>query len=142
VSKVLQTFEKPFVYALLAYPAQVDARLVRQSMRVKSSLPTSVRMENKDAPSQPHNVDVSLVDISVAGAMIKADSSLAAIGETLSICISVNFEGTPNQLVLQAKVCHNNKSASGEGYFIGLAFKNLTQNDKLVLHYVTQTAPT
>jgi c-di-GMP-binding flagellar brake protein YcgR len=141
LSKVLQTFEKPFVYALLAYPAQVDARLVRQSMRVKSSLPTTVRLDNKDDPSQSRTLDVSLVDISVAGAMIKADSSLVAIGETLSACITVDFEGTPSQLLLQAKVCHNNKSATGDGYFIGLAFKNLTQNDKLVLHYVTQTTP-
>ena len=142
LSKVLQTFEKPFVYALLAYPAQVDARLVRQSMRVKSSLPTTVRVDNKDDSSHTRTLDVSLVDISVAGAMIKADSSLAAIGETLTACITVNFEGTPSQLELQAKVCHNNKSATSEGYFIGLAFINLTQNDKLVLHYVTQTSPT
>jgi c-di-GMP-binding flagellar brake protein YcgR len=139
LSKVLQTFEKPFVYALLAYPAQVDARLVRQSMRVKSSLPTSVRMDNKETPSETRTLDVTLVDISVAGAMIKADSNLAAIGETITTSITVNFDNTPSQLVLEGRVCHNNKSAADGGYFIGLAFKNLTQHDKLVLHYVIQT---
>lgn len=142
LSKVLQTFEKPFVYALLAYPAQVDAKLVRQSMRVKSSLPTTVRLKNADAPSQTRDLDVTLVDISVAGAMIKAASSLAAIGETITACITVNVDNTITQLALDGKVCHNNKSAPDGSYFIGLAFKNLTQQDKLVLHYVMQTPQT
>ena len=39
VSKVIQTYEKPFVYALLVYPASVDARLVRQSMRTRGLSP-------------------------------------------------------------------------------------------------------
>jgi hypothetical protein len=42
LTKVLQTFEKPFAYALLAYPAQVDARKVRQSMRTKTSWPSKI----------------------------------------------------------------------------------------------------
>lgn len=142
LSKVLQTFEKPFVYALLAYPAQVDAKLVRQSMRVKSSLPTTVRLKNADTPSQTRDLDVTLVDISVAGAMIKAASSLAAIGETITVCITVNFDNTTTQLALDGRVCHNNKSAADGSYFMGLAFKNLTPQDKLVLHYVIQAPQT
>ena len=141
LSKVLQTFEKPFVYALLAYPAHVDARLVRQSMRVKSSLPTTVRLANKQNPSQIQTQDVALVDISVAGAMIKASSSLAAIGEVITACITASFDNVPTRLILEGKVCHNNKSATDDSYYIGMAFRNLTQHDKLVLHYVTQSSP-
>lgn len=44
ISKVLQTYEKPFVYALLAYPTQVDARQVRQSLRTKTSWPVTVQL--------------------------------------------------------------------------------------------------
>jgi c-di-GMP-binding flagellar brake protein YcgR len=138
LSKVLQTFEKPFVYALLAYPAHVDARLVRQSMRVKVSLPTTVRFADKKNASQPQTLNVALVDLSIAGAMIKASSGIATIGEVVSVCITANFDHTPTQLVLECTICHNNKSPSEDYFFIGMAFKNLTQNDKLVLHYLTQ----
>jgi c-di-GMP-binding flagellar brake protein YcgR len=132
LSKVLQTFEKPFVYALLAYPAQVDARLVRQSMRTKTSWPTQVREPGGD-------VEVALVDISVAGAMIKASSNLAAVGAPLKVVMDVTVDGGPMQLILDAKVCHVNKGTHEDAHFIGMAFQNLTREDKLALFYLTQT---
>lgn len=134
LSKVLQTFEKPFVYALLAYPAQVDARLVRQSMRTKVSWPTRVAGADGE-------MDVTLVDISASGAMIKAPATLAAIGAPLNLVMEVAVDGSPMLLRVSAVVCHNNKALYEDAYVIGVAFKNLSQQDKLVLHYLTQTAP-
>jgi c-di-GMP-binding flagellar brake protein YcgR len=139
LSKVLQTFEKPFVYALLAYPAQVDARQVRQSMRTKTSCPTWVRLPSAPNAIENSDIEVTLVDISVAGAMIKAPVGIAAIGDVIHVKMEVNFENSPITLQLTAAICHNNKTSAGDGYFIGMAFKNLSQNDKLVLHYMTQT---
>lgn len=139
LSKVLQTFEKPFVYALLAYPAQVDARLVRQSMRVKRSLPTTLRLPDKGNPSVVHTLDATLVDISIAGAMIQTASAVAAIGETIALCVTAMLDNAPTHLVLDGKICHNNRASGADEFFIGLAFKNLTQHDKLVLHYIIQT---
>ncbi len=132
LSKVLQTFQKPFAYALLAYPAQVDATLVRQSMRTKTTWPTTVDVPGKDA------LDATLVDISLQGAMIKADSALATVGDVVTLGIDVIFDNTPVQLNLSASICHNNRASNESAYYVGLAFKNLTQHDKLVLHFVTQ----
>ncbi len=137
LSKVLQTFEKPFAYALLAYPAQVDAHLVRQSMRVKTSCPTQVLTSGAREA-----LEVQLVDISMSGAMIKSPSALAAIGDTLTIVLHVLFEGAPFDLHLQAKVCHSNKASIEEAYFLGMSFQNASQQDRLVLNYLTQTAAT
>ncbi len=139
ISKVLQIFQKPFAYALLAYPAQVDATLVRQSMRTKSNWPTTVQVpgKNGDAAAQPMETD--LVDISLQGAMIKTDSALATVGDIVTLDIAVTFDNTPVHLKLAAAICHNNRSSNEPVYYIGLAFKNLTQYDKLVLHFVTQT---
>lgn len=145
LSKVLQTFEKPFIYALLAYPSQVDARLVRQSMRIKTSWPTQVHVASKDPAAKAQTLEVTLVDISMSGAMVKAPTALAAIGENLGLDISIIFDNSPVELRLTGKVCHNNRANGEDAYCIGLAFKDLTQNDKLVLHYVTQvpqSAPT
>jgi c-di-GMP-binding flagellar brake protein YcgR len=140
LSKVLQTFEKPFAYALLAYPAKVDAKLVRQSMRTKCSWPTTVSAPKPAGDGQTLSVD--LIDLSVSGAMIKAANSLAAIGSNIKVTMSVNVDNAPVELHLSASVCHNNRATYEEAHFIGLAFKGLTPHDKLVLNYLTQGSST
>ena len=138
LSKVLQTFQKPFAYALLAYPAQVDATLVRQSMRTKTTWPTTVEVPAKEAQPAKGPLDATLVDISLQGAMIKTDSALATVGDLVTVGIDVIFDNTPVQLNLSASICHNNRASNEAAFYIGLAFKDLTQHDKLVLHFVTQ----
>ena len=142
LSKVLQTFQKPFAYALLAYPAQVDATLVRQSMRTKTSWPSTVHVPPKTGSADIGPQEASLVDISLQGAMIKTSSALATVGDMVTLGLTVTFDNTPVQLSLAASICHNNRGANDASFYIGLAFKNLTQHDKLVLHYITQTRAT
>lgn len=142
VSKVLQTFEKPFAYALLAYPADVDARKVRQSMRTRASWPTTVRTTAPEGSATAQTLGASLVDISMQGAMISTPSTLAAIGDTIHINIAAMVEEVATNLPLTATICHNNKSKDGDCYYIGMAFKNLSQQDKLVLHYLTKMPQT
>ena len=139
LSKVLQTFQKPFAYALLAYPAQVDARLVRQSMRTKTSWPTTVHVPAKDARPDSGPMEATLVDISMHGAMIKTDSALATVGDMVTLNMVVTFDDAPTPLTLAASICHNNRSAKDPAFYIGLAFRNLTQQDKLLLNFATQT---
>lgn len=133
LSKVLQTFEKPFVYALLAYPALVDARLVRQSMRVKMTWPTRVTV-----PGQIP-VDASLVDLSAAGAMVTTAQALAGVGELLTLELVLKVDDSPVALALQAKVCHSNRLATDDTVCTGLAFVGATAQDKMALGYVTQS---
>jgi len=140
LSKVLQTFEKPFAYALLAYPAQVDARTVRQSMRTKTCWPTRVKLPESSGGAQGAILDVTLLDLSLQGAMIEASSPLGTIGDVIGIQMNVQVDETPAILNVSARICHNNKSSSSQAHFIGLAFKDVTQQDKLLLHYLTQTA--
>lgn len=137
LSKVLQTFEKPFAYALLAYPAQVDARLVRQSMRIKCSWPTTLAAPQTDGSILTTNVE--LIDLSISGAMVKASDGLAAIGTNINMTLSVLVDKAPVDLYLNAGICHNNRATYDDAYFIGLAFKGLTPHDKLVLSYLTQS---
>ena len=140
LSKVLQTFEKPFAYALLAYPAQVDARLVRQSMRTKTSWPTRVQLGGNATVPVAQTVDASLLDLSLQGAMLEAPTGLGTIGDVIGVQMHVQVDGSPAILNLAARICHNNKSVSANSYYIGLAFKDVNQQDKLMLHYLTQNA--
>ena len=137
VSKVLQTFQRPFAYALLAYPRHIDARLVRQSIRVRSAWPTKVLLAGK-AGVEAQAIDVRLIDLSMQGAMISASSALAGIGDSLVLHIAVRMDDSEIALQLTGTVCHNNRSAKDGNYFIGLAFRNLSQNDKLALNFATQ----
>lgn len=142
LSKVLQTFEKPFAYALLAYPAEVDARQVRQSMRTKTSWPTTAKPLATAATTEAAAIDVTLVDISMSGAMIKSPTAIANIGSTIILGISVVFDDTPIELTISGRVCHSNQSTNDGFFYIGTAFNNLTQHDKLVLHFVTKNPQT
>jgi c-di-GMP-binding flagellar brake protein YcgR len=135
LSKVLQTFEKPFAYALLAYPAKVDAKLVRQSMRTKCSWPSTVAVLQPAGDTQTTAVD--LIDLSISGAMIKAANSVAAIGTQITLTMAIVVDKDSTDLQLKASVCHNNRATYEDAYFIGLAFKGLTAQDKLVLNYLT-----
>ncbi len=136
LSRVLQTFEKPFAYALLAYPGEVDARRVRQSLRTKTSWPSRVFVPNSTTAA----LDVTLIDISNSGAMIKTDAPLAAIGADIELLMDVNVDGSIHALHLRASVCHNNRGAESGEHFIGMAFRGLTPQDKLVLNYATQNS--
>jgi c-di-GMP-binding flagellar brake protein YcgR len=142
LSKVLDIFEKPFAYALLAYPAAVDARMVRQSMRTKTSWPTTAQAVGKDGAATGQPVQGTLVDISLQGAMISSPAPLAVVGDTIKINIAAVVEDVATNLTLSAAVCHNNKSKTGDNYFVGMAFKNVTHQDKLVLHYLTKSPQT
>ncbi|MDP3701783.1 MAG: PilZ domain-containing protein [Hylemonella sp.] len=132
ISKVLQTYDKPFVYALLAYPNQVDARQVRQSMRTKTRWPVTVQ-------SAALNQHGQLLDISMQGTMFSTAETVAAVGKTIGISILTEVEGEPATLTLKATVCHSHKAQDGASHFTGVAFQGLTQQDKLVLHYLTKT---
>jgi len=138
VSKVLQVFDSPFVYALLAYPSQTDVRTVRQSMRTKTSWPITAQALPKHGVAIGELLLGSLVDISPQGAMLCLPASLATVGDAVRIVIEALVENVPTRLTLSAVICHNNKSKTDETYFAGVAFRNLTQEDKLLLHYLTK----
>lgn len=139
LSRVLQTFEKPFAYALLAYPPAVDARLVRRSMRTKVSWPCSVRvLDDRHAPAE----EAILVDLSCYGAMIRMHGALAGIGTQLELRLQVQIEHASVELLIAAKICHNNRAAYEDAHFIGMAFHGLSAQDQKVLSHLASHAAT
>ncbi len=136
ISKVLQTFEKPFAYALLVYPALVDAKLVRQSMRTKVSWPARVQLAGDS-----ERRDVILVDLSPQGAMIRCATPLGAVGDTLVLTLDGRVDDVAITLELNAVLCHHSRPPGLESFIAGMAFRNLRREDKLALYCLTQTAP-
>lgn len=134
ISKVLQTFQKPFVYALLVYPSQVEARRVRQAMRTRVSWPASVAVPSTNGRGED-SFAVDLIDLSDSGAMIRSQKPVAAVGQDITLGLAVSVDEDLYELIVSATVCHNNHCANEEGCIVGMAFKGLTSQDKLVLQY-------
>lgn len=125
-SRVLQMFTDPFAYALLEYPDTVEARAVRKAMRMKALLP---------ARAKPHGLDdsftVILVDLSVAGALIRSPQSLGNTGDQIDLNFALDVENSTVELRLAAQIAHTAEGT--DGIRVGLMFRNLEQNDRLAL---------
>jgi len=132
LGKVLQTFEKPFAYALISYPAHVDAKQVRQSLRTKVAWPAVIR-SGQVADIQP----VTLVDLSVHGAMVRSPGPLGTVGSALTLELNGRMDSTPVTVQLNAQVCHHSRPPGQDAYIAGMAFKDVSESDKLKLHYLT-----
>ncbi len=131
---VLQTFDAPFAYALLAYPAAVRARKVRQAARMKVSLQASVRVPGNGAA-----VPATIQDLSLFGAMLHSPIEVGGVGAPLQIDVEFMFEIEPARLSLASIVRHSHRAESG-GLHVGVSFRDVSTDDKLLLHYLAYSA--
>lgn len=131
-SRVTQIFTEPFVYALLNPPAEVQALQVRQALRMKTTWPAQVLCAGASAP-----VDTTILDLSVAGAMVKTFEALGNINNTVKLSLSVKVENKRTDMLLAARICYSLPAADGQGFQTGLQFMELTQNEWLALHYLS-----
>ena len=136
LTRVIQTFDKPFVYALLEYPALSDARRVRQSMRIQTSFPASARLT--ESPDQSDETSVTVMDISDTGALIKSPILFTEVGEHIYLTMSADIDGEANEITVQSRIAHSRLSSTQDSYLIGLAFKNVKAHDKMVLHFLSR----
>lgn len=126
----LNVFKAPFSHALFAYPATVSAKKVRKSMRMKTALPATISPRGDNNPLQ-----VSIIDLSVSGAMILSPRSLGVIGSLLDLAFPIKIDDAGDSLDIVVKLCHNTPAEDGQRK-IGLSFENLSQEHKLLLNYV------
>jgi hypothetical protein len=123
------TFKEPaYAYAVLSFPEVVEARKVRNALRIKTSLPAAATLAGSDI-AHP----VTLVDLSIDGALVRSSSALGAIGDLVTLDFSMSSELGPAHLVTLARVCHSNEDASDESFLAGLLFENISAADRLAL---------
>lgn len=126
---VLNVFKAPFAHALFAYPEVVKARQVRKAMRMKTALPATLSPYGKKSP-----LKVSIVDLSVDGAMISSPGFLGGVGSLFDLVFPVKYDDVDIQLDIVAKLRHRS-GAEDEGGRIGLSFENVSREHKLLLSY-------
>ncbi len=128
-TSALNVFTAPFAHALFAYPATVSARKVRKSMRLKTAVPATIAPRGDDNPLQ-----VSIIDLSVSGAMILSPRSLGVIGSLFDLAFPIKIDDAGANLNIVAKLRHNTPAEDGQRK-MGLSFENLSQEHKLLLNY-------
>lgn len=131
-SQAIQVFTTPVTYAMLAYPGTVGAREVRKMIRTKVSLRATASLHGKNIPHE-----VTLVDVNVAGAKMATLARIGPPGELVNLAFAVEIDKNKVDMELLSTIRYTTKSDSGgEGYSIGVEFKDLTRDNQLVLHYL------
>jgi c-di-GMP-binding flagellar brake protein YcgR len=125
----LNVFKAPFAHVLFAYPATAKAKKVRDSMRMKTALPATI-----SPCGQNNQLEVSIIDLSAAGAMILSPRSLGVIGGLFDLAFPIKFDDVHSNINIVAKLRHSNHT-DNDRRKIGLSFENLSREHKLLLNY-------
>ncbi len=131
VSKVIQafdfTFREPYyAYAVLSWPESVQARKVRNSLRIRTSLQATLTgVVTREA--QP----VTIVDLSAEGALVRSGDTAGAIGDLVSLEFSLGEDGALSYVVAVARICHVH--VGDEGCLSGLLFEQLSPSDRVLV---------
>lgn len=130
-SRVMQVFQEPIAYAILGYPGAVEASSIRKAIRAKISLPAVASLQGKNI-----SLAVTLIDLNMGGAKLDSPVRLGPPDELLNLAFVIDFEKNKTDMALLSTIRYTVKAESGDGYSIGVEFKDLSRDDKLILHYV------
>lgn len=127
---LLGTFGAPFAYALLAWPAQVQARLVRQALRVRTLLAAQLGpASGRGGAMHP----AAVLDLSAAGALVETEGRLGDVGDALRISFVIDADGEKAQITTDALVCHRRAMEGATRERLGLSFRALPKTERLQL---------
>jgi hypothetical protein len=125
---------EPYPYLHVVVPEQIEKQLVRQLPRALVSLPGTLAV--------PTSHPVTVIDLSVGGARIGTDKSLALeMGGAVQLAISLEVLGKRQDACLQAKVVAHYGVADSRHpgiAFYGLAFEGLDERLVFMLHGFVQ----
>lgn len=126
VSRLIKARAHPYPYAHFSYPDKVEARRVRRSPRIKLHL--STQAEKADGSRLP----ITLLDLSLHGALLEADGTLGAAGDTVRISLPAFLSEVNRKLTISADI-RNVTDGTPPKY--GLEFHRLADDDVLLLHF-------
>jgi hypothetical protein len=131
---VLEIQIKPFVHAHLSYPVTVEAKVVREVLRVSASLPAAVMFHGAFRP-----ITANVKDLSVAGALLESVVPIGAIGVSIEVRLSTRFETRETEMKIPAVIRHLSGPDASGLYKTGIEFGEVSRDDKLVLYYLLFT---
>lgn len=138
---VQRLFDSPVFYMHVSFPELIRASNLRSALRVKTSLPSTLQRNGQKASPQ---VQVSLRNLSVHGALIELPQQCGEVGEKVALSFTVPCIGKEEGESLQIEAMvrnitpHTDSLNRGESrYLYGVEFVALSQFHQLVLQNFT-----
>lgn len=130
---VLKVAIDPYAYLHLSYPQKVQSVGVRQSERVRVSIPVEIQ----SASGETHAG--ILTDLSHTGAQVAVNSGLGKVGEKATLAFDLAFAGVTNKIVSEVVVKsvreNTGKPDAGEKQWLhGVHFEGHSEQQHLMLH--------
>ena len=123
------TFRTPaYAYAVLSFPERVEAKKVRNAVRIKTSLTAVAIPHGSDSPQS-----VTLIDLSVDGALVRSAAALGAAGDLVRLDFSIGSEMEPSNLLTLARVCHAHEETGDERFLTGVVFETTSGANRIAL---------
>lgn len=128
-AKVIQAFdftfrEPAYAYAVLEYPERVHARKVRNSLRIRTSMPVSATPRT----SLPA-AEATIIDLSVDGALLRSEADLGSAGDLVSLAFSIGSDEDLVYVEALARICH--RRIGDDGVLSGVLFETIADRDRL-----------
>jgi c-di-GMP-binding flagellar brake protein YcgR len=138
---VQRVFGRPLFYAHLSFPDQIQGTSLRTAMRVKVDIPAQLQCATMG------KVDVSLVNLSVSGALIESERPLATGSSKVALSFPLLAPPDQRQVMVNtwAQVRNTNviKPATHDkpqAYTYGVQFSNLDSAHYTLLQNLTYEA--
>lgn len=139
VAQVLMASMKPYPHLHLEYPAQFEQIVVRNSSRVTTEVPCSIR--HADDPNEAASFrDALIVDLSETGAKLSSAEPLGAIDSLLHVKFQLVISNVAEDLsligVIKNSAERNDPVDENARPLIhtGLQFRNLSRFQQVLLH--------
>lgn len=128
-AKVIQAFdftfrEPAYAYAVIEYPERVHARKVRNSLRIRTSMAATATPRTA-LPA----ADITIVDLSVDGALLRSEADLGTAGDLLSLAFSLGPDEDLVYVEALARICH--RRIGDDGVLSGVLFETISDRDRL-----------
>lgn len=132
-SSVIQAFDFTFrtpayAYAVLSFPEPVEAKKVRNAVRIKTSITAIATPHGSDAQQS-----VTLVDLSVDGGLLRSASTLGTVGDLMRLDFSIGSEMEPPNLLTLARICHTHEERGDDGFLTGVLFESTSGANRVAL---------
>lgn len=124
-STVLNVCRRPFDYMHLSFPDRIEGSVIRKATRVR------VAIEAQATSAAGEAVAARLGNLSATGALVLAQQSLGAVGDTLRLAFKVALHDVVSDVTAEAGIL---KVGGEEGALqYGVEFRDLPPNERMIL---------
>jgi c-di-GMP-binding flagellar brake protein YcgR len=138
-AKVLFVSLKPYPHMHLQYPKEFAQIIVRDSARVRTEIPCTVRDVRQPGTAENHH-QARIVDLSETGAKIASDVSLGSPGDMLQLSFKLELLGVEETLNLVGKLRNQRERLDKDEqpkqriHLHGLQFRAVNRIQQILLH--------